>query len=302
MAQQQSWSAENWLWRSRDFAATARQNVSDKSFGQDKGLEHSSEGLNSGSPTTSGDQVSRGLARPSASAVCQVEGCSSDLAGLKEYHNRYKICEFHLKIPCITREGTQQRFCQQCGRFHNIGEFDGDKRSCRARLQRHNARRRKAGSEPAKVGKRATSKHVRDLGPSRSNSPVSDDAKAASGLPEAAAQPQPHPLLQPHTQSQRQSQPQSHSPQQPQPYQQTWPQVEVHIPQSAWSSCAMNTSTALDNAFAAFLKQENGQASMPGTSAYHPDGGQTSPLTQQVLHPLPACAAQRDFAAAYHLQ
>lgn len=43
----------------------------------------------------------------------------------------------------IVSEGKRQRFCQQCGRFHDLCSFDGDKRSCRARLQRHNARRRK---------------------------------------------------------------------------------------------------------------------------------------------------------------
>ncbi|PNG99373.1 Squamosa promoter-binding-like protein 9, partial [Tetrabaena socialis] len=43
----------------------------------------------------------------------------------------------------VMRDGIEQRFCQQCGRFHGLTEFDGTKRSCRARLQRHNARRRK---------------------------------------------------------------------------------------------------------------------------------------------------------------
>ncbi len=30
--------------------------------------------------------------------VCQVEGCSADLRGLRDYHVRYKICEHHLKV------------------------------------------------------------------------------------------------------------------------------------------------------------------------------------------------------------
>lgn len=47
------------------------------------------------------------------------------------------------QVSSIIREGKRQRFCQQCGRFHDLTSFDGDKRSCRARLQRHNARRRK---------------------------------------------------------------------------------------------------------------------------------------------------------------
>ena len=29
------------------------------------------------------------------------------LEGLKEYHQRYKVCEEHLKIPCIVRDGQQ---------------------------------------------------------------------------------------------------------------------------------------------------------------------------------------------------
>ncbi|GAX77190.1 hypothetical protein CEUSTIGMA_g4636.t1 [Chlamydomonas eustigma] len=79
--------------------------------------------------------------------LCQVEGCYQDLAGLRDYHARYKICEVHLKAASILKEGVPQRFCQQCGRFHHLDEFDGDKRSCRARLQRHNARRRKKAGE-----------------------------------------------------------------------------------------------------------------------------------------------------------
>ncbi len=36
----------------------------------------------------------------------------------------------------------ERRFCQQCGRFQPLEDFDTNKRSCRERLQRHNARRR----------------------------------------------------------------------------------------------------------------------------------------------------------------
>ncbi|KAI8471023.1 MAG: SBP domain-containing protein, partial [Monoraphidium minutum] len=75
--------------------------------------------------------------------VCQVDGCYGDLTGLREYHQRYRICEYHLKAPSIMRDDQSQRFCQQCGRFHGVAEFDGMKRSCRSRLLKHNARRRK---------------------------------------------------------------------------------------------------------------------------------------------------------------
>lgn len=53
------------------------------------------------------------------------------------------FCAAALQVNSIIREGKRQRFCQQCGRFHDLTCFDADKRSCRARLQRHNARRRK---------------------------------------------------------------------------------------------------------------------------------------------------------------
>ena len=267
MAQQQPWSADNWQWDSRNLVATARPHV-DKTSSRDKAIEQGGEASTSSSPTTSGDQPSRSNGKSKGAAVCQVDGCNTDLGSLKEYHNRYKICEFHLKIPCIIREGMRQRFCQQCGRFHNIGEFDGDKRSCRARLQRHNARRRK-NAEPAKVVKRPSSRSRQVLdssvtGPSRSNSPASDDVKAAvSGSSQGAR---------------------SHCDAQHQP----WPQAEVQSqapgPPSAWPNCVMNTTAALDNAFADFLKQEDAQRAMPSSntlSAFAMDG--TQPPQQVII-------------------
>eukprot|EP00951_Prasinocladus_malaysianus_P040864 scaffold474859_cov45-Prasinocladus_malaysianus.AAC.1 len=39
--------------------------------------------------------------------------------------------------------GKTMRFCQQCTALHEVDRFDGDKRSCRDRLNSHNSRRRK---------------------------------------------------------------------------------------------------------------------------------------------------------------
>lgn len=271
MAHQQLWSAENWQWDSRNLVASAIPAGMDKALNRDKVIEHGGEASASSSPTTSGDQPTRSNGKSKGSAVCQVEDCNTDLGSLKEYHNRYKICEYHLKIPCIIREGMRQRFCQQCGRFHNIGELDGDKRSCRARLQRHNARRRKNVSEPAKAVKRPSSSRqtceASLAAPSRSRSSASDDAKAAaSGSQEGARS-------------------------QSQAYQQPWLQAEVQShaegPQSGWPNCAMNTTTALDNAFADFLKQESVQQSaLPATtSPFIADGSHPSGMAQQVGRP-----------------
>ncbi|KAF8658613.1 hypothetical protein HU200_059074 [Digitaria exilis] len=74
---------------------------------------------------------------------CQAEGCKADLSGAKHYHRRHKVCESHAKASVVAAGGKQQRFCQQCSRFHVLTEFDEAKRSCRKRLAEHNRRRRK---------------------------------------------------------------------------------------------------------------------------------------------------------------
>jgi hypothetical protein len=43
----------------------------------------------------------------------------------------------------VMKDGRLQRFCQQCGRFHDLSAFDGNRKSCREQLQKHNARRRR---------------------------------------------------------------------------------------------------------------------------------------------------------------
>ncbi|KAH6767851.1 hypothetical protein C2S52_018834 [Perilla frutescens var. hirtella] len=74
---------------------------------------------------------------------CQVEGCRLDLTDAKGYYSRHKVCGMHSKSPKVIVAGLEQRFCQQCSRFHQLPEFDQGKRSCRRRLAGHNERRRK---------------------------------------------------------------------------------------------------------------------------------------------------------------
>ncbi|CAA2954195.1 squamosa promoter-binding 1-like [Olea europaea subsp. europaea] len=83
----------------------------------------------------------------STQPYCQVQDCPVDMTGAKPYHRRHKVCEFHAKAPEILVAGLQQRFCQQCSRFHEVSEFDGAKRSCRGRLAKHNERRRKGSND-----------------------------------------------------------------------------------------------------------------------------------------------------------
>ncbi|KAJ8752453.1 hypothetical protein K2173_004089 [Erythroxylum novogranatense] len=83
------------------------------------------------------------LRASSQTAHCQVYGCNKDLSSSKEYHKRHKVCEAHTKTAKVVVNGIEQRFCQQCSRFHLLAEFDDGKRSCRKRLAGHNERRRK---------------------------------------------------------------------------------------------------------------------------------------------------------------
>lgn len=46
-------------------------------------------------------------------------------------NRRFRICERHLKMLSLCIEGKLSRFCQQCGRFHVLEEFEGQKRYAR---------------------------------------------------------------------------------------------------------------------------------------------------------------------------
>ncbi|KAI9117692.1 hypothetical protein K1719_011858 [Acacia pycnantha] len=97
----------------------------------------------------------RGSGVHSQTAHCQVYGCNKDLSGSKDYHKRHKVCEVHSKTAKVIVNGIEQRFCQQCSRFHLLAEFDDGKRSCRKRLAGHNERRRKpqVGIHSGKAGR-----------------------------------------------------------------------------------------------------------------------------------------------------
>eukprot|EP00775_Hariotina_reticulata_P007110 gene7110-7324_t len=77
------------------------------------------------------------------SVVPPIEGCQQLLKDEKPYYQRFMVCEEHMRSLSLQINGQSCRFCQQCGRFEPLQAFDGAKRSCRARLQEHNKRRRK---------------------------------------------------------------------------------------------------------------------------------------------------------------
>ncbi|XP_062224102.1 squamosa promoter-binding-like protein 3 [Phragmites australis] len=92
------------------------------------------------------------VAQSAQNSYCQVEGCKIDLSSAKDYHRKHRVCEAHSKAPKVVVAGLERRFCQQCSRFHALTEFDQKKRSCRRRLNDHNARRRKPQAEAISFG------------------------------------------------------------------------------------------------------------------------------------------------------
>ncbi|XP_022760465.1 squamosa promoter-binding-like protein 7 isoform X2 [Durio zibethinus] len=82
---------------------------------------------------------------------CQVPSCKADISELKGYHRRHRVCLRCANSTTVLIDGESKRYCQQCGKFHLLSDFDEGKRSCRRKLERHNNRRRRkpVGSKTA---------------------------------------------------------------------------------------------------------------------------------------------------------
>ncbi|EOA22312.1 hypothetical protein CARUB_v10002913mg [Capsella rubella] len=76
-------------------------------------------------------------------ARCQVPGCEVDISELKGYHRRHRVCLRCANASFVVLDGDNKRYCQQCGKFHVLSDFDEGKRSCRRKLERHNNRRKR---------------------------------------------------------------------------------------------------------------------------------------------------------------
>ncbi|XP_010506029.1 PREDICTED: squamosa promoter-binding-like protein 9 [Camelina sativa] len=114
-------------------------------FGQKIYFEDGGGGSGSSSSGVGSNRRVRGGGSGQSGQIprCQVEGCGTDLTNAKGYYSRHRVCGMHSKTPKVIVGGLEQRFCQQCSRFHQLPEFDLEKRSCRRRLAGHNERRRK---------------------------------------------------------------------------------------------------------------------------------------------------------------
>ncbi|XP_050372378.1 squamosa promoter-binding-like protein 7 [Argentina anserina] len=89
---------------------------------------------------------------PPGTARCQVPTCGTDIKELKGYHRRHRVCLACANAATVVIDGDTKRYCQQCGKFHVLSDFDEGKRSCRRKLERHNNRRRRKPSD-SKAGK-----------------------------------------------------------------------------------------------------------------------------------------------------
>ena len=72
---------------------------------------------------------------------CLVVGCTAIDPSHAPYFKRYRICREHMRMPAILMDNVQQRFCQQCGRFQKLNQFEGSRRNCRMQLQKLSSRR-----------------------------------------------------------------------------------------------------------------------------------------------------------------
>ncbi|KAA8548538.1 hypothetical protein F0562_000195 [Nyssa sinensis] len=90
-----------------------------------------------------GKKRARTARAPAGMARCQVPGCEADIRELKGYHQRHRVCLRCANASAVVLDGQSKRYCQQCGKFHILSDFDEGKRSCRRKLECHNNRRRR---------------------------------------------------------------------------------------------------------------------------------------------------------------
>ncbi|MCD7459541.1 hypothetical protein HAX54_041221 [Datura stramonium] len=95
-----------------------------------------------------------------AGARCQVPDCEADITELKGYHKRHRVCLRCANASAVLLDGHSKRYCQQCGKFHILSDFDEGKRSCRRKLERHNNRRRRKATDSSRTSAEKESQHV----------------------------------------------------------------------------------------------------------------------------------------------
>ncbi|KAM0046449.1 putative transcription factor SBP family [Helianthus debilis subsp. tardiflorus] len=102
--------------------------------------------------------------KSSGGSRCQVSGCETDISELKGYHKRHRVCLQCAYAGSVVIDGESKRYCQQCGKFHVLSDFDEGKRSCRRKLERHNNRRRRKSTDSKASGPHLTADYDDEAG------------------------------------------------------------------------------------------------------------------------------------------
>ncbi|KAK1436022.1 hypothetical protein QVD17_01797 [Tagetes erecta] len=128
-----------------------------------------------------GKKKTRTVMARSTSSRCQVPGCETDISELKGYHKRHRVCLRCANASSVVLDDQNKRYCQQCGKFHVLSDFDEGKRSCRRKLERHNNRRRRKPTDYKASGLQSTSEYDDESVKGRKS--VSTEEAAAGGDP-----------------------------------------------------------------------------------------------------------------------
>jgi hypothetical protein len=98
------------------------------------------------------------------SDVCQASGCGASLEREKIYCKRYRLCSHCIGHPILWINGTRKRLCQQCSLLHEVGEFDGEKKSCRKKLAAHALRLRNKRRQASRLGRMKSGTSKEEVG------------------------------------------------------------------------------------------------------------------------------------------
>eukprot|EP00873_Tetraselmis_striata_P010961 jgi/Tetstr1/431225/TSEL_020936.t1 len=119
------------------------RDLADRDFGGDHVGTDDKVGLDK--PPTSSPGF-KGVPATDAQLHCHIPGCQEAIPivlGGKKPKRKLQTCRAHRLAASVDIHGIPHRFCQHCTRMHELSEFDGDKHSCRSRLECRNERRRK---------------------------------------------------------------------------------------------------------------------------------------------------------------
>lgn len=111
------------------------------------GDQSSEKRRTSQSPTSSTRIKTDGAHEPGH--YCKIDGCHADISREIFYYKKRRMCRSCVAADAVIVDGASMRFCQQCSLLHNLSDFDGSRRSCRQKLEKHKLKVRKSRNKKA---------------------------------------------------------------------------------------------------------------------------------------------------------